>query len=495
MGNKSINSYDYAKTHTDKGSVAIDHIGPLSNIKGCPTPSKVSKLSTIFAFLIGLWSLNAQANVVGNDTQNFNATTSGLDFVTVHSSETLEPGVFNFGLFLNHSVNTLPYFEDEEGILGKTKYSDSLLGADLNLGVGLLENWDIGISLPQILLQNVRRADGEAYRGQFSRRGNTEIRINTKYRLWGTDEYGVAVIGSANFNRLKNNPYTGSDAGPTYNLELAADTTINRIAFGVNAGYRFRKPGKQVEPEIEPVGDQMIASAAASYLFPSIDTKVIFELFGSRPAKKSSDNSDRLQSSAEALLGIKHDFTTNLAGHIGGGTELLHGVSSPDWRAYAGINYTIGPKFSKPAKAVNVAPKEKPVFKKTVKDPFAGPPKAMERIVIHDILFEFDSDHLVVGGADDTLSRLVAYLLRDPQYTKLVIEGHTDSIGPEMYNDKLSVRRSITIRKWLIEKFRLDPKKVIAEGEGERSPIADNGNYQGRQLNRRVEFRIYRDMK
>ena len=169
--------------------------------------------------------------------------------------------------------------------------------------------------------------------------------------------------------------------------------------------------------------------------------------------------------------------------------------SSPDWRAYAGINYTIGPKFSKPVKVVNVAPKEKPVFKKQAKDPFAGPPKAMERIVIHDILFEFDSDHLIVGATDNTLQRLVEYLMREPVYTKLVIEGHTDSVGPETYNNDLSVRRSMTIRRWLINKFKLDPKKVVAEGEGERSPIADNGNYQGRQLNRRVEFRIYRDMK
>ena len=40
----------------------------------------------------------ASANVIGNDTQNFNPTTNGLDFVTVQSSETLDPGIINFGL-------------------------------------------------------------------------------------------------------------------------------------------------------------------------------------------------------------------------------------------------------------------------------------------------------------------------------------------------------------------------------------------------------------
>ncbi len=117
-----------------------------------------------------------------------------------------------------------------------------------------------------------------------------------------------------------------------------------------------------------------------------------------------------------------------------------------------------------------------------------------EKIVIHDILFEFDSDSLVVGGADETLRKLVGYLNQKPAFQRLVIEGHTDSIGTDAYNNDLSRRRANTIKKWLVQKFKLDPSKIEAVGKGERFPIADNGNYQGRQLNRRVEFMIYRDM-
>jgi hypothetical protein len=51
----------------------------------------------------------SKANVCGTDYQTFNPTTSGLDFVTVHSSETLQPCYINFGSFLNYSVNTLTY--------------------------------------------------------------------------------------------------------------------------------------------------------------------------------------------------------------------------------------------------------------------------------------------------------------------------------------------------------------------------------------------------
>ena len=87
------------------------------------------------------------------DAQNFNPTTNGLDFVTVHSSKTLSPGVINFGLFFNYAVNTLPNYEDVSTQRFEPK--DSLTSMDLNMGVGLMNNWDVGISLPQVLSQTV----------------------------------------------------------------------------------------------------------------------------------------------------------------------------------------------------------------------------------------------------------------------------------------------------------------------------------------------------
>jgi outer membrane protein OmpA-like peptidoglycan-associated protein len=439
-----------------------------------------------------VWSAVSFANVVGTDAQNFNPTTSGLDFVTVQSSETLEPGIVNFGLFLNYAVNSLPYFDDHAG--NRTKFSDSLLGADLNVGVGLLPRVDFGVSAPQVLDQKV---EGGGYHGQFGQNGNTEVRGNLKVRLLGERDGGLAVVGSAAVNRIKNNPYVGKDAGPTESAELVADTTVGNVAIGVNFGYRWRKSGEKLDPElpVSPLGDQYIASGALSYLFSSIDTKVIAEVFGSRPAKKESEASDRLASTAEALLGLKYDFTTHLAGHVGAGTELIHGRGSPDWRIYAGLNYALGPTFAKPTEPQKMAIQEQPTALAKAQDPFAGPPKAREKIVIHDILFEFDSDTLVIGGADNTLAKLVNYLNQKPSYTRLIIEGHTDSIGSDDYNMRLSFRRAQTIRKWLIDKYHLDPKKIAAAGRGERFPIADNGNYQGRQLNRRVEFIIFRNPK
>lgn len=58
-----------------------------------------------------LADFSASANMIGSDAQNFSPTQDGLDFVTVHSSETLDPGILNLGFFVNYAQNTFPAYE------------------------------------------------------------------------------------------------------------------------------------------------------------------------------------------------------------------------------------------------------------------------------------------------------------------------------------------------------------------------------------------------
>ncbi|MCX6126768.1 MAG: OmpA family protein [Proteobacteria bacterium] len=189
-------------------------------------------------------------------------------------------------------------------------------------------------------------------------------------------------------------------------------------------------------------------------------------------------------------MGLKYDIDHNFAVHSGFGSEIQHGLSTPDWRVYAGLNYTMGPK---PTDAKRISSDGRTAVVNP--NPFLGPPKSYERVVVHDILFEFDSDERMIGPSKDTLAALSKYLNQAPGYSKLVVIGHTDSIGPTEYNDSLSKSRADTIKKWLVDHHKLDAQKIATEGRGEREPVSGNGNFQGRQLNRRVEFIIYRDRK
>src|SRR5690606_12039602 len=138
----------------------------------------MKNIKVINYLLVILLATPLKANVIGTDAQNFNSISSGLDFVTVQSSETLAPGVVNLGLFFNYAKNTLPYFTSGEE-------NDSLLIADMNIGLGLTKNCDIGLSLPYLIDQSVKSS---ASGGQFVDSGITEYRINTKYRLFGNNE-------------------------------------------------------------------------------------------------------------------------------------------------------------------------------------------------------------------------------------------------------------------------------------------------------------------
>jgi hypothetical protein len=84
----------------------------------------------------------------------------------------------------------------------------------------------------------------------------------------------------------------------------------------------------------------------------------------------------------------------------------------------------------------------------------------------------------------------VAEVLKEhTEITKVLVEGHTDNRGGKGYNQALSERRAKSVMKWLV-KHGIDAKRLEAKGFGQDRPIADNTTEEGRQKNRRVEFKI-----
>ncbi len=104
-----------------------------------------------------------------------------------------------------------------------------------------------------------------------------------------------------------------------------------------------------------------------------------------------------------------------------------------------------------------------------------------------DFLFDFDSA-VVKPGAYSDLDRLARVLNKYPQ-TRIRIEGHTDSVGPESYNQHLSERRARSVKTLLVARG-VDPSRIVVIGYGESRPRASNATPEGRQLNRRVEVYI-----
>ena len=127
-------------------------------------------------------------------------------------------------------------------------------------------------------------------------------------------------------------------------------------------------------------------------------------------------------------------------------------------------------------KVVSAPPKPKPV---------AAPPRPKRIIVFQKPGFGFDSVELT-PEARAVLDEQVVGLEKDSKL-KLVITGHTDSIGAEEYNQGLSERRAEAAKEYLVSKG-VASGRLKALGYGETRPIATNATREGRAQNRRVEL-------
>jgi outer membrane protein OmpA-like peptidoglycan-associated protein len=106
---------------------------------------------------------------------------------------------------------------------------------------------------------------------------------------------------------------------------------------------------------------------------------------------------------------------------------------------------------------------------------------------VSDVLFDFDSANLK-PGAREKVARIASILHSHPDL-KIEVEGHTDSVGSDAYNQRLSERRAESVRVGLVQQG-VNRGVVGTAGFGESRPVATNGTPSGRQQNRRVEIVI-----
>jgi outer membrane protein OmpA-like peptidoglycan-associated protein len=422
------------------------------------------------------------ANVISSDFQTFNPTTSGVDFVSVYSAETLHPGILSLGLFVHTAANSLPEFKNQK----PHNYNDGKIRnqawfADLGIGLGLGKNWDMGVSLPSTISQDIRT---KTERIEYATGGINELRFNTKYRFLGQRNHAMAAGLNLSQNLIKSNPYAGEGSGPTLTGEIIAHTTLNKLRLAMNLGYRKKNPGKAVASipvPIVPYSDQYIYSAALSQHFPNIDSKIILEVYGSQAVDEDKSAFEKLQNTAELLAAWKWDASNQLSVLIGGAKGVMNHPVSPDWRAFVGVHYSMGPLWSKQVITTRST---------TVENTSLSSIKQPIQLQLKGIHFALGSHEQVSQGSHAILQQAAEKIRSYGTFQKVIIEGHTDSVGSEESNQLLSERRAEAVKNFLIRQHGFDANTLESVGYGESRPIADNENYQGRAANRRVEVRI-----
>ena len=133
------------------------------------------------------------------------------------------------------------------------------------------------------------------------------------------------------------------------------------------------------------------------------------------------------------------------------------------------------------------APAAAPARAAAAPAPAPAPAVATKVTYAADAFFDFDKSVLKPEGKaklDDLVSKV-----KDINLEVIIAVGHTDSVGSDAYNQKLSVRRSEAVKAYLVSKG-IEKNRVYTEGKGEKQPVADNKTKEGRAKNRRVEIEV-----
>jgi OOP family OmpA-OmpF porin len=407
------------------------------------------------------------------DVVTINPATDGGKYLTVQQSNTMPQWSFNVGGTFDYAFEPLEYADAagnrRRGIV------DDLLMANIQGAIAWTDWWEMGVNMPIALWETFynpnQSAAAVAKQTFYGKMG--DARIEMKFRLLNIERYhvGLSIVPFFYFPTGKEEYFLGNGMWSPGAL-VAFDADIkNRVFLALNVGYRnYANTRYDVNNPNAVLDDSLMLSGGINVRIN--DTwAVLGEVISEGVIKAYWKN--QLQNPAEFLVGGRFTPQSVVKGMgvtLMAGRGITTGIGSPDFRVLAGVNY------------------------RRVHEPPPPPPVAVEAAVEEKIVItqkiHFEFDRAVIRPISYPILDDVAYLLqRNPQIRLIRVEGHTDWIGSDAYNQQLSERRANAVRNYLIQKG-IEPDRLVAVGYGESRPIADNNTVQGRARNRRTEFTV-----
>ncbi|SDT43883.1 OmpA family protein [Pseudomonas fuscovaginae UPB0736] len=299
------------------------------------------------------------------------------------------------------------------------------------------------------LAQGQGAVEGEVF---YKKQYNDSVKhVEDGYNPGASLGYFITDDVSVNLTYDKTN-YTRSNDG-TGSQKLGGDK------FGLKGQYHFGTVGDAIRPYVEGgVAHGSLTNVAAD-------------------GHTGRDQSTFLTTGA----GAKWYITDNLYARAGVEADYKLDNGKWDYAALVGLGVNFGGSGGKVAPAPAPAP--------VAQEPAPAPEAPVAEVVKVELDVKFDFNKAVVKpNSYGDVKNLADFMKQYPQ-TTTVVSGHTDSVGTDAYNQKLSQRRADAVKQVLV-KDGIAPNRIQSVGYGKTRPVADNATEAGRAINRRVEASV-----
>lgn len=443
-------------------------------------------LATLFILVL---PTVASAQVTGDPgnfkLERFEMAMDNNSIITVEGAEVGLRGSGGFSYFLGYADDPLVIQENTGDGFNRV---GSLVGHQLSASIGgylvLADNLAFGITIPMVLSQG-RDADDLTGLNDLKGGGLSDPRFTLKYQMAEQQDHGfnLAIGANATVPRaIVESDYLGSGAA-TLSPFAALSRSYGSWRWAMNAGFKLQEDGEVVDLDIS---DEAFARMGIAKSWGHNEVSVA--VLGTSAVDDMFTNNT---SYSEMMASYSRRHADGVSSFVGAGTGLNDGFGAPDWRAFVGMRLDLDAAAS-PVRHVEevVTEEEEPPATKV-------PEKVTIQIVsVPDTFFVFDKYDLLPQYKEKLeafAKKILEIREAHPELNLyLSIEGHTDSLGKEKYNDTLSYNRALTVYNTLVD-AGLPSWLFSGGGFGEGMPLKTNATVEGRATNRRVEIYLSGD--
>lgn len=407
---------------------------------------------------------------------NFQPEISKGRYFGISGSQTLSKKSWTTGFYIDYSKAPIS--------LALTRGSQDLLKHlfvfDAYGSAGIADWWQVGINVPVIIFDNY--IDPITRVGEF-RHALGDIRVETKLRVLNPDRYyvGISFLPFVNIPNWWGNTYVSNGSFSGGSKFVVDFYPFEFLTIALNMGYLFRE--HFTDALGADIDDQFLYGAGVA-AGPYRNVSLIAEVGGLTEAESFGrlflgEKPDKQRSPLEIRAGLGIDLPKNLTLKAGVGRGLMGGFGDPFVRGFLGLAYKhkAKPRVEKPAR--EVLPGEYRVGIDLT--------KVAKIISSYKIYFRLGS-YQINPKYNEQLDEVANILLQHPGMY-IQIDGYSCSIGSDEKNVVLTTLRTIAVEDYLIYRG-VAQGQLTHEGHGSANPVADNNTSEGRELNRRVEFKV-----